>query len=215
MIELYDYWRSSAAYRVRIALNLKGLEYRSRPVNLAQGEQRGPDYRARNPEGLVPCLVDGAAVITQSLAICEYLETRAPLPALLPDDPVALAQVRAACLAVACDIHPLNNLRVLNYLRDTLVIDEDRRGEWYRHWIVQGFAGLEHQLAKVDAPFCFGATPGLADCFLVPQLYNARRFDCPLVDYPRLLAVEARCLALPAFAAAAPERQPGAPIASG
>lgn len=211
MLELYGYWRSSAAYRVRIALNLKGLDYRSVAVNLATGGQHDADFAARNPERLVPCLAVDDVTISQSLAICEFLEARYPQPRLLPADALQAAAVRSFCLAVACDIHPLNNLRVLRYLETDLQQEKLARDQWYRHWIAQGLPALESRLAACRSPFYCADSPGLAECFLIPQLYNARRFDCPLDAFPRLRDWEARCLALPAFAAAAPENQPDAP----
>jgi maleylacetoacetate isomerase len=209
-MKLYDYWRSSAAYRVRIALNLKGLRAEHLPVHLRRGEQQGERYRRTNPAGLVPALeTDDGQVLTQSLAIAEWLEEVHPLPRLLPVDPALRAQVRAAALTVACEIHPLNNLRVTGYLERSLGLDQQARSAWYRHWIADGMAMLEAQLAPRAAggPYAFGDAPGLADLCLVPQLYNARRFDCPLDAYPRLTAIDAACAELPAFQAARPEAQ--------
>lgn len=215
MLALYSYFRSSAAYRVRIALNLKGLEYRLLPVHLVRdgGENNRPEYLARNPQGLVPTLVTGRGDnLVQSLAIMEYLEETHPQPPLLPLDPIQRAQARAIAQAIACEIHPLNNLRVLQHLEQKLGFDEKARLEWYRHWIADGLAPLERMLA--DSPltgrYCIGDTPGLADCCLVPQLYNARRFDCPMDDYPTLVRIEQACLELEPFRRAAPEAQPDA-----
>ena len=209
-MKLYSYFRSSAAYRVRIALNLKGIAYEYLPVNLRQGEQRAAAYRAVNAEALVPTLADERGTFTQSLAIVEYLEERYPEPPLLPRAPEARARVRAIALAIACDIHPLDNLRVLQYLTHTLGVNEVAKNTWYRHWVDVGLAALETKLAGDAATglFCHGAMPTLADVCLVPQLANARRLPLPLDAYPTLLRIEAACAALPAFAAAAPERQP-------
>jgi maleylacetoacetate isomerase len=206
---LYDYFRSSASYRVRIALALKGLSWTAVPVNLRAGAQHAADYRARNPAGLVPALETADGVLSQSLAIIEYLDEVHPEPRLLPQGAQARAEVRGFALAIACDIHPLNNLRVLQYLADPLGLDDDARNRWARHWIASGLAALEQraQAHAADGPYCFGAAPGLADCCLVPQLFNARRVDCDLSPYPRLTAIEAACLALPAFAQAHPSRQ--------
>ena len=206
---LYDYFRSSAAYRVRIALNLKGLSLAGRhAIHLRRGEQRAPDYLELNPHGLVPLLVVGNRRLTQSLAIIEYLEEKHPLPPLLPPGAEDRAWVRSVALAIACDIHPLNNLRVLKYLDKPLGIEEPVRDEWYRHWVREGFDGLERQLAERAGRFCFGDTPSLADVCLVPQVANARRLAVDLAPYPRIRAIDAACLALPAFDAARPENHP-------
>ncbi len=215
MLTLYSYWRSSAAYRVRIALNLKGLAYRQMPVHLVKdgGQQHGAGYLALNPQGLVPLLVDevnGGARIGQSLAILEYLDEVFPVPALLPDDPVRRAQVRALALHIACDIHPLNNLRVLKYLSGELGVDDEAKNAWYRHWVALGLAAVEQGLEAFGDELSLGQRPGYLEACLVPQVYNARRFDCPLDAYPRILARVARCEALEAFANAAPEVQPDA-----
>lgn len=212
---LHGYWRSSAAYRVRIALALKGLAYGQAAHDLLGGEQRAPDYLGLAPQGLVPaleCAEDGpGTVLTQSLAIIEWLEERHPAPPLLPAEAGARAVVRAMALAVACDIHPLNNLRVLRALKTDYGLDDAARDGWVARWIGEGFAALETQVARHGGAFCFGDAPGMADCCLIPQIYNARRFHVDLDGFPRLMAVEANCLALPAFAAAAPEAQPDAP----
>lgn len=212
---LHDYWRSSAAYRVRIALNLKGLAYRQVPVNLVRdgGEQHGTAYREINPQGLVPALVHAGLVITQSLAICEYLEVRFPAPALLPSDPGQRAGVRSMAQAVACDLHPLNNLRVQQFLRSRLGAGDDARLEWMLHWMNEGFAALERMLRGNPATglCCHGDEPGLADCCLIPQVYNADRFGCDMSGYPVISRIVGHCRTLPAFAAAAPENQPDAP----
>lgn len=215
MLTLYGYWRSSAAYRVRIALNLKGLAYRQVPVHLVRdgGEQHGQAYQALNPQGLVPLLVDdenGGAPIAQSLAIIEYLEEIFPVPAILPADPVARAQVRALALHLACDVHPLNNLRVLQYLSRELGVDDAAKNAWYRHWVGRGLAAVEQGLAAYGDTFSLGTRPGYLEACLVPQVYNARRFDCDLDAYPRILALTARCEALEAFRHAAPDAQPDA-----
>jgi len=212
-MKLYTYWRSSAAYRVRIALNLKGLAYAQVAVDLRAGAQRAEDYLALNPQGAVPLLeLDDGTRLTQSLAICEYLEERYPAPALLPHDAPGRARVRALALAVACDIHPLNNLRVLNDLQELFGIDAGGRERWYRHHVERGLSALEAMLVAQPqrAGFCHGDAPTLADLCLVPQLYNARRFDCDLSACPTLVAIDARCRALAPFARAAPERQPDA-----
>lgn len=211
-LELYGYWRSSAAYRVRIALNLKGLEVRQHYVHLRRGEHKSADYRALNPLGRVPSLVDDGTVLTQSLAILEYLEERFPNPSLLPAGAAGRARVRALADMVACDIHPLNNLSVLNYLEKELKVNKENRLAWYRHWIAQGFAALEAMLAGSDATgrFCHGDAPSLADVCLVPQVYNARRFDCDLEPYPIILRIDAACSAIEAFDRAAPAVQPDA-----
>jgi maleylpyruvate isomerase len=208
---LYDYFRSSAAYRVRIALNLKGLSTERRFVHLRRGEQREAAYLELNPQGLVPMLVIGHRRLTQSLAIIEYLDEKYPTPPLLPAGPEDRAWVRAIALAIACDIHPLNNLRVLQYLGNALGIEEPRRDEWYRHWIVEGFGAIEKQLEERGAhPFCFGDEPTLADVCLVPQVANSRRLRVPLDPYPRIRAIEAACLARPEFDRARPENNPDA-----
>ncbi len=213
MIRLYTYFRSSAAYRVRIALALKGLAYESVPVHLLRdgGEQNAPAYRALNPAGLVPALVaEGGGLLTQSVAILEYLEEAHPSPPLLPRDPLARARVRAFALAIACDIHPLDNLRVLRYLKRELGHEQAVIDAWYRHWILAGLPTLEAMAMAAGGPFCFGADVTMADICLVPQLANARRYDCDLSPFPALLRAAAAAAALPAFAAAAPERQPDA-----
>ena len=213
-LRLYTYWRSSAAYRVRIALALKGLEYESVPRHLLRdgGEQRRPDYLAVNPQGLVPALEDDGVIVTQSLAICEYLEERFPEPALLPAAPRDRAAVRAMALAVACDIHPLNNLRVLQYLRSELGQDDAGVARWARHWIASGFEALEQLVARRsgDGRHCFGSSVTLADVCLVPQVANARRVQLDLAPWPRITAVAGHLESLPAFAAARPDAQPDA-----
>jgi maleylacetoacetate isomerase len=208
----HDFWRSSAAYRTRIALNLKGLDYQQVPHSLPAGEQRSAAFLALNPQGLVPALEVDGDVYTQSLAIIEYLDETHPQPPLLPPDPRGRATVRAMSLTVACDIHPLNNLRVLNWLRSELGAGEDAVTKWIREWIGLGFAALEEQARRHSAAgrFCFGAQATLADICLVPQMYNARRFACDLAAYPTLVGIDAHCRSLEPFERAAPERQPGA-----
>ncbi|AYC32254.1 maleylacetoacetate isomerase [Pseudomonas cavernae] len=217
MLTLYSYWRSSAAYRVRIALNLKGLAYKQVPVHLVRdgGQQHAPEYLKLNPQGLVPLLVDtgngGAeARIAQSLAILEYLDEVFPVPALLPGDPAQRAQVRALALHIACDIHPLNNLRVLQYLTAELGVADAAKEAWYRHWVETGLAALEQGLARLPGRLSLGQRPGYLEACLIPQVYNARRFNCDLKPYPRILDVVARCENLDAFRNAAPEQQPDA-----
>ncbi len=204
---LYDYYRSSAAYRVRIALNLKGLDYESRPVNLVESEQRGDDYRELNPQGLIPMLEIDGHRLTQSLSIIVYLDQCFPDPPLVPRDPADGAHVCAMALAVACDIHPLNNLRVLKYLKGQLGRSQEEVDAWYAHWISEGLPALE-LIAKAGAgKFLFGDAPTIADVCLVPQLYNARRYNVPLDHYPTLLRADENANALDAFAAAHPDRQ--------
>ncbi|WP_374531828.1 maleylacetoacetate isomerase [Novosphingobium sp.] len=202
-IVLYDYWRSSAAYRVRIALNLKGLAYRSESVDLTSGAQRGSDYLARNPQGLVPALAIDGHMLTQSLAIIEYLDQTRPEPRLLPLDPALCAQARARAQVVAADIHPIANLRVLNVLRGEFRADEAAVQDWIHRWISAGFAALEAQAPQTG--LLGGAAPDLSDVCLVPQMYNARRFALPLAPFPQLVRIDAALRELPAFAAAAPE----------
>jgi len=204
---LYDYYRSSAAYRVRIALNLKGIAYETRPVNLLHSEQRGDEYRALNPQGLVPMLEIDGHRLTQSLSIMVYLDQVYPELPLMPRDPVDGAHVRAMALTIACDIHPLNNLRVLKYLSNELGLPQEERDAWYIHWIREGLPALE-TLAKPGAgKFLFGDEPSIADVCLVPQLFNARRYNVPIDDFPTLLRAEESANKLEAFAAAHPDRQ--------
>ncbi|MBV6888127.1 maleylacetoacetate isomerase [Xanthomonas campestris pv. spermacoces] len=211
-LELFSYWRSSAAYRVRIGLGLKALDYIAHPVHLVRdgGEQHAPAYAQLNPQELVPTLRHGAVVIAQSLAILEYLEEAfADTTALLPRAPEERARVRALAQLIACDVHPLNNLRVLQALEREFALEGAQRQQWTRLWMARGFAALETQLAR-DAQtgrFCHGDVPGLADCVLIPQLYNAHRFEVDLAPYPTLRRIEQACLQLPAFDAARPEMQ--------
>ena len=203
---LHDYYRSSAAYRVRIALNLKGVDYERVAVNLAEGEQRADSYRALNPQGFVPMLEIDGLRLTQSLAIAVYLDQTRPEPPLMPRDPADGAFVRGLAMAIACDIHPLNNLRVLKYLKSELGQDQTAVDRWYAHWVKEGLDALEAMARRRAGGFLFGDTPTIADVCLVPQLYNARRFNVPLDPYPILRRAEESANALPAFAAAHPER---------
>ncbi|MGH8230184.1 MAG: maleylacetoacetate isomerase [Steroidobacteraceae bacterium] len=213
-MNLYHYFRSSASFRVRIALNYKGLPYQSMPVHLLRdgGEQHGAEFRRRNPAQLVPVLEHGGQTITQSMAIIEYLDEIQRQPPLLPAEPAARAQVRSLALAIACDIHPLNNLRVLRYLKDPLAIDDAGRDQLARHWIALGFAAFEDTLASSGrgGRCCYGDTPTLADCYLIPQVFNAKRVNCPLEPYPQIMRVFEYCMQLDAFARAAPSAQPDA-----
>ena len=213
-LQLYSYWRSSAAYRVRIGLNLKGLDYALVPVHLVRdgGQQHAPGYAALNPQQLVPALRDGQRVLTQSLAILEYLEETRPQPPLLPVDAAGRARVRALAQLVACDIHPLNNLRVLQFFDRQWNVPQAERDDWVLYWMREGFAAMETMLAASPdtGRYCHGDMPGLADCCLLPQLYNARRFTLDLAPFPTLRRIEAACLQLPAFDAARPENQPDA-----
>ena len=204
---LYDYFRSSAAYRVRIALNLKGIDYDQRPISLVEGAQQAPAYRQLNPQGFVPMLEIDGHRLTQSLSIIVYLDQMYREPPLMPADPADGAHVRALALAVACDIHPLNNLRVLKYLQGTFGIDDAAKDLWYRHWIEEGLAALEQMARPKAGAFLFGDQPTIADICLVPQLYNARRFSVPLTDYPTLRRADETASAHAAFAAAQPDRQ--------
>jgi maleylacetoacetate isomerase len=212
-MKLYGYWRSSAAYRVRIGLNLKGLEVEEEFIHLQRLEQRGDGYLALNPQGLVPTLIHGEVRLGQSLAILEYLDDIHPEPALLPPDPAGRARVRQLAQVVACDIHPIDNLKVLNFLTNDMGVTEEGRLIWYRHWVTQGLEALEGLLAghAATGQFCHGGQPSLADLCLVPQLYNARRFDVDLSLYPTLQRIDRVCRAHDAFARAAPEVQPDAP----
>lgn len=213
-MKLYSYFRSSAAYRVRIALNLKGLPYETVAVHLLRqgGEQLLPEYRRLNPTALVPTLVDGDLALGQSMAILEYLEETHPEPALLPADAAGRARARAIAQTIACDIHPLDNLRVLKYLKHEMKVSEESKNAWYRHWVELGLAGVEGMLAGSAATgeFCHGDRPSFADLCLVPQVANARRFECDLSAMPTIVRIDARCQELEAFRQAAPANQPDA-----
>jgi maleylacetoacetate isomerase len=213
MFKLYNYWRSSSSYRVRIALNLKLVEYETVPVHLVRdgGEQHKPEFHALNPHELVPLLVDGDFALGQSLAIFHYLEAQLPQPALVPQDAREAARMWAFCQAIACEIQPLQNTRVLRYLSEELGLAEDARTAWLRHWIGSGLAALEEELAQRPAhPYCFGQMPTYADCCLVPQMYAAERFGA-LRDWPRLQAITERCRGHEAFIKAHPDAQADAP----
>lgn len=210
-MKLHNYFRSSASFRVRIALELKGLRYDYLPVHLVRGEQLKPPFSELSAARLVPMLEDEGLQLSQSLAIIEYLEETHPEPPLLPADPAGRARVRALALDVACEIHPLNNLRVLRYLKHELKVEEEAKNAWYRHWVETGLEAVERQLAAGPAgDFCHGDTPGLADCVLVPQIFNAQRFGCRLDHVPRVMRVFERCMQHPAFIAAQPSRCPDA-----
>ena len=209
-MELYNYFRSSASYRVRIALALKGLEYDYKAVHLARNEHFQESFAAVSAARLVPLLRDGDAVLTQSLAIIEYHDELHPQPPLLPPDPRGRARVRALAYDVACEIHPLNNLRVLRYLTRDLRVGEDDKNRWYRHWVETGLEAIERQLAAAPSTYCHGEAPTLADCVLVPQIFNARRFDCRLDHVPQVMRVFDACMKLPAFEGTRPEACPDA-----
>lgn len=202
-VVLYDYWRSSAAYRVRIALNLKGVAYTAVPIDLVKGEQGSAEHKARNPQGFVPALAIDGHLLTQSLAIIDYLDANFDDPPMVSSDPLLRSRTLAQALLIAADVHPINNLRVLNYLRQELGQGEDAVNAWYRHWIIEGFTALEHMAP--DSGLFGGAQPNLADACLVPQMANARRFDVPLDGFARLVRIDAALRDLPTFAAAAPD----------
>jgi len=209
-MELFDYVRSSSAYRVRICLNLKGLEYQSNAVNLLEQQQSSAQYKALNPQGLVPALNDNGDFFTQSIAICEYLEEQYPdTPAILPKELKAKTQVKTLALSIGCDIQPLNNLRVLNYLVQDMGLSDEQKLTWYLHWIKEGFTALEAQLSNSESTgdFCYGDTPTLADICLVPQVFNAKRFKAPMEDYPTINRIVENCEKLEAFAKAHPDNQ--------
>lgn len=211
-MKLYSYFRSSASFRVRIALELKGLAYEYLPIHLLKKEQQAPDYAALAPSQLVPLLVDGELRIPQSMAIIEYLDETHPEPALLPADAAGRARVRGLAQDVACEIHPLNNLRVLRYLVNDLGLSEDAKNAWYRHWVETGLTAVEAQLAASPATgrYCHGDTPTLADCTLVPQIFNAQRLDCRLDHLPTVMRIHETCMAEPAFQRAQPSACPDA-----
>nr|ALV86515.1 maleylacetoacetate isomerase [uncultured bacterium 21] len=209
-MELYNYFRSSASYRVRIALALKGLEYNYKPVHLTKNEHLHESYAAVSASRLVPLLRDGDHMLTQSLAIMEYLDETHPEPPLLPKAPAERARVRALALDVACEIHPLNNLRVLRYLVRDLKVSEDDKDRWYRHWVETGLEVVERQLAAQPSTYCHGDTPSLADCCLVPQIFNAQRFKCRTDHIPQTMRVYEACMKLPAFSKTQPSECPDA-----
>ena len=210
-MKLYTYFRSSAAFRVRIALNLKGLAYEPAFVHLGKGEHRQPAYAAVNPQGLLPALEVDGALLAQSIAIMEYLEEAHPQPPLLPKHPLGRARVRSLSLLVACEIHPLNNPRVLKYVKNTLGHSQEEVDAWYRHWIADGLAKLEAELARIGTGrHCHGDAPSMADCCLVPQIFNAQRFACDLKPYPTVMRVFDACMRLEAFDRAQPSKQPDA-----
>ena len=210
MLQLFGYWRSSASFRVRLVLQLKGLGYEQHPVNLRQGEQKEKAYRRVNPQGLVPFLIDGDVQLSQSVAIMEYLDETYPAYPLMPSAAQERARVRQIVNMIACDTHPLNNLRVLNYLEQELGQSKTARDAWYRHWIDETFTALEQLLMTTAGVYCVGNEVTLADCMLVPQVYNARRFNMTLDDYPTIARIVANCEQLQAFVKAAPEQQPDA-----
>ncbi len=209
-MELYNFWRSSASFRVRIALGLKGLPYTYRPVHLAKNEHTGEAYAELSASRLVPTLVDGGLQLGQSMAIIEYLDETHPEPPLLPRDALGRHRVRALSQDIACEIHPLNNLKVLRYLVRELGASEDAKNRWYRHWVETGLETVERQLAAAPSPYCHGDAPTMADCLLVPQIFNARRFDCRTEHVPHVMRVFEHCMRHPAFDAAQPARCPDA-----
>jgi len=212
-VKLYTFFRSSAAFRVRIALNLKGLAYELQPVSLPKGDHRRPEYARVNPQALVPMLeLDDGTRLNQSLAIIEFLDQRYPQPPLVPEDALGRARVRSLALLIACEIHPLNNLRALNYLRKDLGLLEEQVNAWYRHWIAEGLAKLEAELTQSPGAgsFCHGDAPTMADCCLVPQIFNAKRYKSDLTPYPMAMRVFEQCMQLEAFDRAQPSKQPDA-----
>ncbi|WP_444998419.1 maleylacetoacetate isomerase [Aliikangiella sp. IMCC44359] len=214
MIKLYGYWRSTAAYRVRIVLNLKQVSYVQQSVHLVKdgGEQHKPEYQNLNPQGLVPTIVDDEVTVGQSLAILEYLEEKYSLPALLPDNIKARAIARQLCQIIACDVHPLNNLRVLQYLSNELNVNDESKNVWYHHWIRKGFQAFDalREKHQIDGPYSLGKELSLADACLIPQIYNAHRFNFPMDEFPRLSAINENCLKLERIQNAVPENQPDA-----
>jgi maleylacetoacetate isomerase len=209
-MELYSFFRSSASFRVRIALGLKGLAYDYKAVHLPKNQHLGDDFTRQNAAKLVPLLNDGGHALTQSMAIIEYLDETHPQPPLLPATPLERARVRAIAQDIACEIHPLNNLRVLRYLVGDLKLSEDDKNRWYRHWVETGLSVVEGHLASQPSTYCHGTTPGLADCVLVPQIFNAHRLNCNLAHVPQVMRVFDACMKLPAFEAARPENCPDA-----
>ncbi len=209
-MKLFTYFRSSASFRVRIALNLKGIRYEAQAVHLPRGEHRSGPYAKSYPQALVPVLLDEGEALSQSLAIIEYLDETRPEPPLLPKDAPGRARVRSLSLLVACEIHPLNNLRVLQYLRKSLGQDEEGVKRWYRHWIAEGLGALETELAPKAGRFCYGDSPTMADCCLVPQVFNAKRYESDLAPYPTVMRIFSQCMQLEAFDRAQPSRQPDA-----
>ena len=210
-MKLYGYWRSTAAYRVRIALALKNINHDQASIDLVKGggEQHQPLYREINPQGLVPALEIDGQIITQSMAILEYLEEQYPEPSILSPDPFLKSQIRAFAQSIACDIHPLNNLRVLQYLKAELAVADQQKSDWYLFWVAEGFKALERTIDEADNQFafCFGEQPSMADICLIPQIYNAHRFHCPIEDYPNLRRINENCLKLDSFIRAMPENQ--------
>jgi maleylpyruvate isomerase len=206
-MKLYSYFRSSAAYRVRIALNIKQIEVETIAIDLVSGKQKSAAYVAINAQGLVPSLeLDDGRIINQSLAICEWLETNYPSPSLLSSDSFHAAQIRACALAIACDIHPVNNLRILKYLENNFEVEDDEKNTWYRHWVEEGFRAIENSVTP--GPYCFGEAVSLADVFLVPQVYNAKRFNVDMSQYPKIEAINGYCLQQQAFISASPKNAP-------
>jgi maleylpyruvate isomerase len=209
LMKLYNFCRSSASFRVRIALNLKGIPFEYISVQLAKGEHKQPEYAALSADGLVPLLDTGSAKLSQSMAIIEYLDETYPSAPLLPADALGRARVRALAQSVACEIHPLNNLRVLKYLTGPLKLDEGTKNTWYQHWVREGLLSFEKQLAQLPAgKYCYGDTPSLADCLLVPQIFNGQRFNCDFTELPRTMAAFEACMQLPAFDTAQPKNCP-------
>lgn len=206
-MNLYTYFRSSASYQVRIALHLKNLDFTSIPIHLLKEQQNSHDYLVKNPQGFVPALEVGEQVLTQSMAILEYLEETHPNPLLLPDNPLVRAKVRSLCQMIACDVHPLNSRKVLKYLSQQLSLNDEQKQAWYAHWVHEIFVPLEMMLKNTSGTFCFGDTLTLADCFLIPQVSNARRYDVNLLDYPTIVAIDEHCATLAAFIKAHPKNQ--------
>lgn len=207
-MKLYTYFRSSAAYRVRIALNLKGIAYESVSVSLLAGQHKEDSYVSANPQGLVPALeLDDGTVLSQSVAILEYLDECYPDPPLLPDNALARAHVRSLVNHIACDVHPLNNISILHYLRDNFEADKHQRADWYAQWVIRAFTGIETAVSEGNGQVCFGSEPGMADCLLIPQVYNAMRFNVDLSPFPAIVSVHSHCETLTAFHLAHPDQQ--------